>query len=134
MSSGVPQGSILGSLFFLVFINSLAVGFKCTAKLFAYGSILFTVVKEPNTTASDLNHDLNLISQWVYAWRMSFNPVPQNQAVDLTFSRKKIEINHPMVLFSDVPVKKVSEHKHLGIILQSQLYFATYINSVISST
>ena len=117
-----------------MYINDLAVGMKCNVKLFADDTSLFTVVKEPITAVNDLNHDLDLIRQWAYAWRMSFNPDPEKQAVELTFSRKKIEIDHPMILFNDIPVKKVSERKHLGIILDSKLSFSTHIKSAISKT
>ena len=134
ISAGVPQGSILGPLFFLVYINDLAVGLKCNVKLFADDTSLFTVVEDSITTANDMNHDLDLISQWAYAWRMSFNPDPQKQAVELTFSRKKIEIDHPAILFNNIPVKKVSEHKHLGIILDSKLSFSADIKSAISKS
>ena len=89
ISAGVPQGSILGPLFFLVYINDLAIGLRCNVKLFADDTSLFTVVEDSNTAASDMNHDLDLISQWAHTWRMSFNPDPQKQAVELTFSRKK---------------------------------------------
>ena len=134
ISAGVPQGSILGPLFFLVYTNDLAVGLKCNVKLFADDTSLFTVVEDSTTAANDMNHDLDLISQWAYAWRMSFNPDPQKQAVELTFSRKKIEIDHPAILFNNIPVKKVSEHKHLGIILDSKLSFSAHIKSAISKT
>ena len=134
ISAGVPQGSILGPLFFLVYISDLAVGLKCNVKLFADDTSLFTVVEDSITTANDMNHDLDLISQWAYAWRMSFNPDPQKQAVELTFSRKKIEIDHPAILFHNIPVKKVSEHKHLGIILDSKLSFSAHIKSAISKS
>ena len=132
ISAGVPQGSILGPLFFLVYINDLAIGLRCNVKLFADDTSLFTVVEDSNTAASDMNHDLDLISQWAHTWRMSFNPDPQKQAVELTFSRKKIEIDHPVILFNDIPVKKVTEHKHLGIILDSKLSFSAHIKSAIS--
>ena len=130
----MPQGSILGPLFFLVYINDLAVGLKCNVKLFADDTSLFTVVEDSNTAASDMNHDLDLISHWAHAWRMSFNPDPQKQAVELTFSRKKIEVDHPAILFNNIPVKKVNEHKHLGIILDSKLSFSAHIKSAISKT
>ena len=123
ISAGVPQGSILGPLFFLVYINDLAVGLKCNVKLFADDTSLFTVVEDSNTAANDMNHDLDLISRWAEAWRMSFNPDPQKQAVELIFLRKKIEIDHPVILFNNIPVKKLNEHKHLGIILDSKLSF-----------
>ena len=130
----MPQGSILGPLFFLAYINDLALGLKCNVKLFADDTSSFTVVEDPNTAASDMNHDLDLISQWARAWRMSFNPDPQKQAVELTFSRKKTEIDHPVILFNNIPVKTVSEHKHLGIILDSKLSFSAHIKSAISKT
>ena len=132
ISAGVPQGSILGPLFFLVYINDLAIGLRCNVKLFADDTSLFAVVEDSNTAASDMNHDLDLISQWAHTWRMSFNPDPQKQAVELTFSRKKIEIDHPVILFNDIPVEEVAEHKHSGIILDSKLSFSAHIKSAIS--
>ena len=92
------------------------------------------MVEDSNTAASDMNHDLDLISHWAHAWRMSFNPGPQKQAVELTFSRKKIEVDHPAILFNYIPVKKVNEHEHLGIILDSKLSFSAHIKSAISKT
>ena len=79
ISAGVPQGSILGPLFFLVYINDLTADLKCNVKLFADDTSLFTVVRETHEAASDMNHDLQLISQWAHDWRMSFNPDPQKQ-------------------------------------------------------
>ena len=70
-----------------------------------------------------MNHDLELIRQWAHDWRMSFNPDPQKQAVELIFLRKKINADHPEIFFNNTPVMKVDEHKHLGIILGSKLTF-----------
>ena len=134
ISAGEPQGSILGPLFFLVYINDLSADLKCNVKLFADDTSLFTLVEDPNTAANDMNHDLMLIRQWACDWKMSFNPDPQKQAVELIFSRKRIEIDHPVITFNDIPVKKVSEHKHLGIILDSKLSFSAHINAAISKT
>ena len=132
--AGVPQGSILGPLFFLVHINDLTTDLKCKVKLFADDTSLFTVVQEPNAAGEDMNHDLELISRWAHDWRMSFNPDPQKQAVELLLSKKRHEIDHPVILFNNTPVKKVTEHKHLGIILDSKLSFSAHIKSAISKT
>lgn len=134
ISAGVSQGSILGPLFFLVYINDLAVGLKCNVKLFADDTSRFTVVEDPHAAANDMNHDLPLISQWAYSWKMSFNPDPQKQAVESNFSRKKSEMDHPVILFNNIPMKKVDEHKHLRIILDSKLAFSAHIKSAISKT
>ena len=118
-----------------MFINDLAVGLKWNVKLFVHDTSLFTVVEDSNTAANDMNHDLDLtISQWAYPWRMSFNPDPQKQAVKLTFSRKRTEIDHPAIFLNNIPLKKVSEHKHLGIILDSKVSFSSHIKSAISKT
>ena len=65
---------------------------------------------------------------------MSFNPDPQKQAVELIFSTKRIEMNHPEIHFNNMPVMKVDEHKHLGIILDSKLSFSAHIKAAISKT
>ena len=67
-----------------------------------------------------MNHDLELIRQWAQDWRMSFNPDLQKQAVELIFSRKRNKIDHPGILLNNTPVKKVEEHKHLGLVLDSK--------------
>ena len=132
--AGVPHGSILGPLLFLVYINDLTAGLKCNIKLFADDTSLFTIVQDSATAANDMNHDLELIKQWANDWRMSFNPDPQKQAVELIFSRKRIEVDHPVVSFNDIPVKQVKEHKHLGIVLDSKVSFSAHIKSAISKT
>ena len=94
--AGVPQGSILGPLFFLVYINDLTTDLKCNVNLFADDTSLFTVVQEPNVAAEDMNHDLELISRWAHEWRMSFNPDPQKQAVELLLSKKDMKSIIPL--------------------------------------
>ena len=89
ISAGVPQGSILGPLFFLVYINNLTANIMCDIKLFVDDTSLFRTANDPNQAAADMNHDLNIIKNWAHQWRMLFNPDPMKQAVEIAFSTKR---------------------------------------------
>ena len=82
--AGVPQGSILGPLLFLTYVNDLANGLPSTTKLFADDAPLFFVIHDSVITTSDLSR----IKQWAFQWKMSFNPDPNKQAQEVIFSRK----------------------------------------------
>ena len=71
--------------------------FKC--KLFADDTSLFSVVHDISTSASDINNDLKLISNWAFQWKMSFKPDPCKQAQQIIFSRKKDEVSPPKCVF-----------------------------------
>ena len=55
--------------------------------------MLYSVVYDPISRASDLNHDLELINQWAFQWKMAFNPDPNKQANEISFSCKKKAFN-----------------------------------------
>ena len=80
INAGVPQGSILGPLFFLIYMNDLTDGTSSIVKLFADDTSFFPVVQDKNNSASQLNNGLNKVSDWDYTWKMSFNPDPSKQA------------------------------------------------------
>ena len=68
------------SLLFLIYINDLSDDFKSVCKLFADDTSLFFVVNDINTSAGDLNADLEKISNCAFKWNMNFNPDPNKQA------------------------------------------------------
>ena len=86
VTAGVPQGSILGPLLFLVYINDLSNGLKSNPKLFADDTSLFSVIHDVNSSQIDLNEDLDKINKWAYQWKMSFNPDPSKKAQEVIFS------------------------------------------------
>ena len=93
---------------------------------------MFTVVQDPYAASKKVNHGLASVSQWAHNWRMPFNPDPQKQAIELQFSKKRLAMDHPAILFNNIHVKQVDEHKHLGLILDSKLSFSAHIKSSIS--
>ena len=64
IESGVPHGSVLGPLLFLIYINDLERNIKSKIKFFADDTMLFSLVKDPEISTNDLNHDLDAIRQW----------------------------------------------------------------------
>ena len=74
--AGVPRGSILGLLLFLIYINDLPEGLTSMYKIFTDDTSLFSKVIDKNNSNSRLNSDLAKISNWPFQWKMSFNPDP----------------------------------------------------------
>ena len=72
----VPQGSILGPLMFLIYINDLPDSLSTNVKLFAHDTSLFSVVHGITTSFCDFNYDLNRVREWASQWKTSFNPEP----------------------------------------------------------
>ena len=130
--AGVPQGSILGPLIFLVYINDLPDGLKSNAKLFADDTSLFTIVKDKNESANILNDDLQLISSWAYKWKMLFNPDPKKPVQEVLFSRKNQIRNHPTISLNNIQVERTNFQKQLGLILDEKLNFKQHVDSAIS--
>ena len=93
--------------------------------------MLYSIVKDPAISANNLNHDLDIILQWGYQWKMEFNPDPTKQATEVLFSCKKSSPNHPRLIFNGIAVAKVNDQKHLGLILDSRLSFEKHINEKI---
>ena len=76
IKSGVPQGSVLGPLFFVIYINDLSDTLESHAKLFADDTSMFPVVRDPINTSQKLNNDLDKVSLLANRWKMFFNPDP----------------------------------------------------------
>ena len=111
----MPQGSVLGPLFFLIYINDLVDNISSEAKLFSDDTSLFTVVYDVDIVANKLNSDLEIISIWAYQWKMQFNPDRNKQAIQVIFSQKRDTPVHPPLFFNGSEVVIKTEHKHLGM-------------------
>ena len=119
------------SLAFLIYINDLVDNISSEAKLFADDTSLFAVVYDVDIATDQLNRDLKVISNWAHQWKMQFNPDTNKQAVQVIFSQKKEAIAHPPVFFNGSEVVVKTEHKHLGMILDSKLSFQSHVREAI---
>ena len=88
INAGVPQGSILDPLLFLIYINDLTEGVTTNAKLFADDTSLFSVAHDTRPFSKDLYKDLETINSWDFQWKMNFNPDSTRQAQEIIFSSK----------------------------------------------
>ena len=86
--SGVPQGSVLVPLLFLIYINDLPNGLDPICKIFADDTSIFLKVFDKDKSQRDFNNDLSIISEWVFQWKMQFNPDPNKQVNEVSFFRK----------------------------------------------
>ena len=129
--TGVPHGSILGPLLFLIYINDLSEGLSSIDKLFPDDTSLCSVIHDSNTSALELNSDLAKINRRSFQWKMRFNPDPKKQAQEVSFSRKSKATLHPSVVFNNNNVIQTTSQKHLGIILDTRFYFEKHLETVV---
>ena len=66
IEGGVPQGSVLGPLLFLIYINDLSENLVSNPKLFADDTSRFSVIRNKHLSAQNLNEDLNEINHWAF--------------------------------------------------------------------
>ena len=125
--AGVPQGSILGPILFLVYINDIIVDIRSHVRLFADDTSLYMSVENPQTTASILSNDLAKMHVWAQKWLVNFNPA---KTESLLISRRLIKPNHPNIIFQQTIVQEVNFHKHLGIIFSSDASWNYHINYI----
>ena len=130
--AGVPQGSILGPLFFLIYINDLPEGIISMIKIFADDSSLFSLILDQIRCSIELNSDMQKVSEWAHQWKMSFNPDPSKQAVEVYFTRRLNPPDPPEINFNNAAVATQDHQKHLGLILDQELAFDRHIDEKIN--
>ena len=126
ISAGVPQGSILGPLLFLLFINDIVHDIGSSIRLFADDTSLYIIVEDPNVAAELLNADLEKIAEWALKWLVKFNPL---KTESLLISRKTNTV-HPPVFMLDQQIKEVESHKHLDVILSNDCSWQKHIDYI----
>ena len=123
--SGVPQGSVMGPLLFLLFINDLPDKIISTTRLFADDCIVYRQIDRPEDCAV-LQEDLNTLVEWESKWGMAFHP--QKCSV-LSITRARSPITFSYQLKGHV-LELQDSTKYLGVDVQSSLSWKTHIDRI----
>ena len=126
--SGVPQGTVLGPLFFLVYINDISKGLSKDTKirLFADDSLLYRTIKNPSDTAI-LQKDLDTLQLWEKKWKMEFHP-GKCQLLRIT---KKIKPIIATYNIHETPLSETDSAKYLGVVIDPKLSWRNqYTNTI----
>ena len=127
IQAGVPQGSILGPILFLIYINDIVSDIQANIRLFADDTSLYVIVENPDSAALCLNTDLNKIFNWGNVWLVKFN-YSKNESIILT--RKVIKHYHHPIYMENTEIEEVNAHKHLGIIFSNDCTWHSHIDYI----
>lgn len=125
--AGVPQGSILGPLLFLIYINDIVKHIGSSIRLFADDTSLYIVVESPDTAAGVINADLSTISKWAEDWLVKFNA---EKTISVLISRKLTPVQHPPLYMDGSILVERDSHKHLGLTLSSSCSWTEHIDNI----
>ena len=123
--SGVPQGTVLGPLMFLTYINDITSDLTSQMKLFADDALLFRPIKSEKDCKS-LQKDLDTLEIWSKRWKMTFNISKFNV---LRMTGKKASITQNYKLGND-PLTTITSHPYLGVEFDSKLSWKGQVQNV----
>ncbi len=125
--SGVPQGTVLGPVLFLCFINDIAEKLNSDIRLFADDALLFREV-ESEDDAAELQRDLNSLQDWAREWQMEFN-AKKCYVLHITNKRR---VHHHNYTLNGESLEKVHNHAYLGVILDDKLNWNAHVDHICS--
>ena len=120
--SGVPQGSVLGPLLFILYINDLPSQITSECRLFADDALVFNT-RENNKT---LQEDLEILENWSLTWQLSFNP---NKCAFLAIDEK---ITTQQYFLHNTLIQNVKSHPYLGVEISNDLKWDHHIDKIVS--
>ena len=133
MRRGVPQGSVLGPLLFILFINDLPLQItdpKLSCDLFADDATLHTPDTDINAINNRLQSGLIQVSKWCQCNAMILNPRKTESMVATSRQKHQIEPLTLNLSLSNQPITQVAEHKLLGVTVDNELEWEPHINNI----
>ena len=127
VTSGVPQGTVLGPLVFLVYINDMPLTVESSLPLFADDSLLYRIIKKL-ADSHILQTDLNNLVQWEHDWSTEFHP-DKCKYLRITNKRKIINASY---FIHGVQLENVDQAKYLGLTITKNLSWKKHISNIIS--
>ena len=125
VSSGVPQGTMLGLLMFLIYINDITEDISSQLRLFADDCLFYLPIKSEQDSIL-LQWDLDTLSQWAKVWQMRFN-LSKCTVMRCTRSHYPIVVNYSLHGFT---LSATSKHMYLGVMLDDHLSWSIHITNV----
>ena len=125
VSSGVPQGSVLGPILFLAYINDLPEQVRSRVRLFADDTAMYLAL-DKQADSEILQKDLEILENWEKLWDMSFNP-SKCQVIHVT--RRKTPLQTKYHLHGCV-LESVPSAKYLGVTISEDLKWSEHINNI----
>ncbi len=125
---GVPQGSILGPLLFIIYINDLP-GICNVAKFILYADDANIIITGSNMIEiqTQINYLTDILIRWVYANGLALN---LKKTCYMIFTRKRIDLSSLQVRIDNTPIKRKTEARFLGVIVDEKLSWSSHIKAV----
>ena len=127
--AGVPQGSVLGPLLFLVYVNDIVNVVNCGITLFSDDTLIYTIDDGQTNSTISLNQNLENINAWSKQWLIKFNP--QKTTLMTMSTRRVTRLDDIPVTLDGTVLENVSSHRHLGIVINSKLSWTSHIDYIL---
>lgn len=131
IKTGVPQGSILGPLLFLVYLNDLPGCLtKCSVNMYADDTAIYFSAPSTQQVTIALQDDLERVNTWLCANRLSLHAGKTSSMLVTTRQRRKHLDGQLALVLGDTPLEQVSSCCYLGVTIDQNLDFAEHIDKV----